>query len=320
MGGGTDPGNRRKSLALLADLRHRGEQAFGVRVVRAREQVSHRRFLHDLAAVHHDDARRRLGDDAQIVRDEQNRRAEALLQIAEQLEDLRLDRDVERGRRLVGDDERWIQDERHRDDDALAHAAGELVRIFVGALRGGRECRPSRAFSRRGPTLPSSCPRYARARLRRSAPHLEDGVQRRHRFLEDHRHARAADLAHRALVERREVLSVEMDLAAGFDPSGRANQSEQRECGDRLAAARFANDAYRFAGTDLEADAVDCPRDTVLGVEVRAKVMNAKERLSHSPMIECVAQRTRATPEATAREFREAAADRGRRARRRRAH
>ena len=103
-------GNRREPLALLPDLRHRVEQAFRVRVVRAREQVADRRFLDDLAAVHHDDARRRLRDDAQVVRDEQNRRAELLLQVAQQLENLRLDGDVERGRRLVGDDERRIHD------------------------------------------------------------------------------------------------------------------------------------------------------------------------------------------------------------------
>ena len=59
----------------------------------------------------------------------------------EQLEDLRLDGDVERGGRLVGDDERGIHDERHRDDDALPHAAGELMRILARALLGARECR-----------------------------------------------------------------------------------------------------------------------------------------------------------------------------------
>ena len=103
---------------------------------------------------------------------------------------------------------------------------------------------------------------------------LEHGIERRHRFLKDHRHARAADL--RASTFRRastRFVSVEVDLAARFDASGRANEAEERERGDRLAAARFADEADRFAGADLEADAVDRPRDTVLGVEVRAKVV-----------------------------------------------
>ena len=42
---------------------------------------------------------------AEIVRDEQQRQAEAALQVGEQVEDLRLHRDVERRDRLVADDE-----------------------------------------------------------------------------------------------------------------------------------------------------------------------------------------------------------------------
>ena len=51
--------------------------------------------------------------------------------VAQQVEDLRLDRHVERGRRLVGDEQLRLARERHRDHRALAHAAGELVRIVL---------------------------------------------------------------------------------------------------------------------------------------------------------------------------------------------
>ena len=44
-------------------------------------------------------------------------------QVAHDLEDLGLDRDVERGRRLVGDEQVRIGREGHGDHDALAHAA-----------------------------------------------------------------------------------------------------------------------------------------------------------------------------------------------------
>ncbi len=53
---------------------------------------------------------------------------------AHQLEDLRLDRHVERGGRLVGDQQARLAGQRHRDHHALAHAAAKLVRIFVEAL------------------------------------------------------------------------------------------------------------------------------------------------------------------------------------------
>jgi hypothetical protein len=53
-----------------------------------------------------------------------------------QVEDLRLDGDVERGRRLVGDQQRRAAGQRHRDHRPLAHAARQLVRIIVDARFG----------------------------------------------------------------------------------------------------------------------------------------------------------------------------------------
>ena len=55
---------------------------------------------------------------------------------SQQVDDLRLDRHVERGHRLVADDQLRLARERPGDADALALAAGELVRI---AVRVGRE-------------------------------------------------------------------------------------------------------------------------------------------------------------------------------------
>ena len=58
------------------------------------------------------------------------------LQLADEIEDLRLHRDVERGRRLVGDQQRGIAGQRHGDHRALAHAARQLVRIAVDGFVG----------------------------------------------------------------------------------------------------------------------------------------------------------------------------------------
>ena len=54
----------------------------------------------------------------------------------EHLDDLRLDRHVERRRRLVGDQDARVVGDRHRDHRALAHAAGELVRVLIDAPLG----------------------------------------------------------------------------------------------------------------------------------------------------------------------------------------
>ena len=75
-----------------------------------------------------------LGDDRQVVGDEDQRQAELAAEALEQLEDLGLDHDVEGGRRLVADDDRRVAGEGHRDHRPLAHPARQLVRIGGGAL------------------------------------------------------------------------------------------------------------------------------------------------------------------------------------------
>ena len=81
-----------------------------------------------------------------IVGDEHVGEAQPLLQIAQQVEDLRADRHIERRDRLVADDQLRLDRERARDHDALALPAGELVRIARGKARlAGRPCPAARA-------------------------------------------------------------------------------------------------------------------------------------------------------------------------------
>ncbi len=69
-----------------------------------------------------------MGDDGEVVRDEQVGELFRPLQIHHQVDHLCLDRDVERRDRLVGDDELGVQRESARDADALTLPARELVR------------------------------------------------------------------------------------------------------------------------------------------------------------------------------------------------
>src|SRR4051812_9395422 len=91
-----------------------------------RLRLSH---FHYAAEIHHGDA---IGDvlhHGEVVRDKDIGEAEPVLQVAKQIEDLRADRNVERGHRLVADDEFRFYRQRARDGDALALAAGEFVRV-----------------------------------------------------------------------------------------------------------------------------------------------------------------------------------------------
>src|SRR5579885_2745541 len=60
-----------------------------------------------------------------------------MLQIEQQIEYLRLDRDIEGADRLIGDQQSRLRRQRPRDTDALALAAREIGRI--PGRRGGRQ-------------------------------------------------------------------------------------------------------------------------------------------------------------------------------------
>src|SRR5215469_12656778 len=68
------------------------------------------------------------------MRDHYVGQLEFVLQILEQVDDLGLDRDIERRNRFVGDYDLGLERKRTGDADALALAAGELVRVPVVVL------------------------------------------------------------------------------------------------------------------------------------------------------------------------------------------
>ena len=145
--------------------------------------------------------------------DQQHRHAEALLQLPEQLQDLRLDGDVERGGRLVGDQQVRLVGERHRDHP-LALAAGQLMRIGIEALLGLLQAHQVQQFqgarARRGPA-------HAAMQHQGLADLPLDRVQRierGHRFLEDDADAIAAHLPQRRLVGADQLAAVQTDAAA----------------------------------------------------------------------------------------------------------
>ena len=211
-------------------------------MLRLREQRLGTRVLDDAAGVHDRYLVGELGDDAQIVRDQDDRRACFLAQHAHQVEDLRLDGHVERGGRLVGDKKVGLASERHRDHDPLTHAAGEPVRIVVEAPFGRWDVHAAQHLDRS-----FLC---SRARQRAMAQYAfgdlfadsERGVERSHRLLEDHRQSVTAKLAHLGWQKLREVDTLEAYLAVDAS-RWRGDESHDRQRGNALAAAGFADDA-----------------------------------------------------------------------------
>jgi hypothetical protein len=130
------------------------------------------------------------------VRDQHQRHAAFLLQIAQQVEDLGLDRDVERGGGFVGDQQARVARDRHRDHHALVHAAGHLVRVVVHARSGGWDADLLQQFDRVSLARSSSIQRRVQPqRFDQLVADGEAGIQAAGRVLEDHRHVLADEAA-----------------------------------------------------------------------------------------------------------------------------
>jgi hypothetical protein len=235
-------------------------------------------ILHALAAIHHQDGVRQLGDHAQVVGDDDDRGVELVLQIADQVEDLRLDGHVERGGRLVGDQQLRVADQRHGDHGALPHPAGELVRVVVDPALGLRDADPAQHVDRplAGHLLRDVV--VHPVRLDDLGADGEVRVHRGQRVLEDHRHLLAAQLAYLFGVGPDQLLAVEPHLTGQPGVVGAPVQAQDAQAGHALAGAGFADDAQRLAALQTERDPVDRPDQAVFGREVHPQVPYVQER------------------------------------------
>jgi hypothetical protein len=99
-------------------------------------QVVGRGLLDQRPEVHDPDDVADVPHHRQVVRDDQEGEAEALLQLLEQVQHLRLDADVEGGDRFVGDEQVRLERDGPGDPDPLPLTAGELVRVAPARGRG----------------------------------------------------------------------------------------------------------------------------------------------------------------------------------------
>ena len=165
--GGSPCSRMRCGLHARVGHRHGRQQDLGVRMARRGEQRVAVGDFDDVAEVHHGDAVADVAHHRQVVRDEQVGDAELGLQVHQQVDHLRLHRDVERRHRLVADDQLRVQRQRAGDAEALALAAGELVRILGRRLRAQADLgeQPLHALA---PLGCASCRRSCAAARRRS--------------------------------------------------------------------------------------------------------------------------------------------------------
>ena len=179
---------------------------------------------------------------------------QVLSQPLQELEDLRLNHDVQRGHGLVRNDELRVAGKGHRDHHALSHPAGELVRVVP---------HPLPVDSDQLEELPNALHRLRLLdlfveddRFRDLIADVPDRVQRIHRTLEDDRNVLPPDPLDRALGELDEVPPVESDLATHDLPVVR-QESHDGESRRRLAATALPRKAEGFPFANIERHALD---------------------------------------------------------------
>ena len=211
--------------------------------------------LDDAADIHDGDAVADMFDDAEVVGYEQVGKAEALLQLQQQVQDLRLYRYIERGNRLVGHDQTGVEGEGTGDADALALAAAEGVGEALQEF-GPQSDEPEQLLNALN-TLPA---------VRHSvdeqgfADYIEQGharVQGGEGVLEDHLHLPAQGLqlvpGQIGDVDHCAVIGAEENLSCG-----RLQRAHDTAGGGRLAAAALSYDAEGLSSEHAEIQAVNC--------------------------------------------------------------
>ena len=209
--------------------RNRRQQRHRVRVPRLGVQLVPVGEFDDLTQVHDRHLVADVPDHGQVVRDHHVGQAQLVLQVLEQVDDLRLDRHVEGAHRFVGHDQLGPQGQGPGDPDALPLAAGELVRVAVVVL--GVEADEFEQFLHVAFDPAGHLDVLQPERGAYDPSDRVPGVERRVGVLEDHLDL-APQRAHLALTQVRDVVAVDHDLAAG-----RLVQPDQQAAGGGLPAA-----------------------------------------------------------------------------------
>src|SRR5829696_8928246 len=228
---------RDASRDFLQAAGHRGrarswngaEEPDRVRVLRRREQLVHGRLLDLASGVHHEHAVGNVGDDAEVVRDEDDRRPQARADVPHQVEDPRLDRHVEGGRRLVGNEDLRVTGEGDRDHHPLAHPARQLVRVLVHAALGGRDPHELEQLDRPRTRLPARQVEAVQDCRARHVRRRREELRERHQADALAATGFADDAEHLAFVEgeRQRVDGVDGPVV-GVEADGEAVDLEQR--------------------------------------------------------------------------------------------
>ncbi|SAT24098.1 Uncharacterised protein [Klebsiella pneumoniae] len=253
----------RRQRGRLAQHRYRLQQLAGISRLRRGKQRFCRSLLHDFAVTHDQHIIGHFCHHSHIVGDQQQAGGKRLLQFAHQLEDLRLNSDVEGRGRLIGNQHLWLAQHCHGDHHPLAHTAGKLVRILLQALLHMTDF--DRVQHRADPAAPFTAAQHfvALQRLFQLLAHRHQRIERGHRFLKNHGNRLAAQQLHLPLRQAEQILVIKNNRAA-WNLCLLRKQTHDRQRSQRFTAARLAGNAQSFSRPERKADVIHHPLCTKL--------------------------------------------------------
>ena len=251
------------------------EQAARIGVHALRKHAVGGAAFHHAAAVHHQHALGVLGNHTQVVRDQQQRHAAFFHQAGDQVEDLRLQGDVQRGGGFVSNQQIGLTSQGHGDGDALALTAGELVGVGVNPACGVGNANPLQQGN--GLAACGGCGQTA-VQAQRFGHLLADGlhrVQRGHGFLKHHAHTVAAQVLQLGIGQAHQLLLVKANAAA--DLCVVRQQAHQRQRRQRFPAARLTHQPQRLAARQREAEVAHGRGGSLAGLQLHAEVLDVEQ-------------------------------------------
>ena len=153
-------------------------------------------LFNNLTAVHNNNVVRHLVDNSEVVRDKHYRGAVFSLQVVHQTEYLRLNGNVKRRGRFVRYKNVGFAGKRHGYHNTLTHTARKLVRILSRNNFGVRYLNRAEHFDTFFRRFFLRHILVNHKRFGKLSFNRKDGVQARHRLLEDDRYTVAADMIH----------------------------------------------------------------------------------------------------------------------------
>ncbi len=184
--------------------------------------------------------------------DKQHGQPVLFAQSAQQLENLRLNGDVERGGGLVGDEQTRLVDQGHGDHHALALSAGKLMRVIAGAAFGIRDRHLAQGLHGARGRRASADRKVGPHRLRDLVAHAHHGVESGHGLLKNHAHARAPQTAHPLLGQAGQGFTRKRYFAG--HPGLRRQKAHDSQRSHGFPRAGFSHEAQRAGFGNFEAD------------------------------------------------------------------